>query len=119
MFSVCPLVLAVMLLGFTEKLRQRTDVERSFPFAAGKSRRDLLEQPAVPVWILERGKREVGTTFRVAPRHARVLHGIVEGAAGVVEDLGDVDAAGDQVLAGGVDVYPRRGLGPPSQTWPT
>src|SRR5206468_10204746 len=74
------------------------------PFAAGKACRDLLEQPAVSVWILKRGKREVGTTFRVAPRHARVLHGVVEGAAGVVEDLADVDAASDQVLAGGVDV---------------
>ena len=42
--------------------------------------------------------------MRVAPRHARVLHGIVERAAGIVEDFADVDAAGDQVLAGGVDV---------------
>src|SRR4029434_3755922 len=65
------------------------------PFAAGKPLLDLLEQPAVPVRILERGKREVGTTFRVAPAAARVLHGVVARAAGVVEDLANVDATGD------------------------
>src|SRR4030095_9020739 len=37
------------------------------------------EPPAVPVRILERGKREVGTPLRVAPAGARVLHGVVEG----------------------------------------
>ena len=42
--------------------------------------------------------------MRVAPADAWVLHGVVEGAAGVVEDLAHVDAAGDQVVAGGVDV---------------
>src|SRR3954451_15274533 len=30
-----------------------------FPFAAGKTRRDLLDEPAVPVWTLKGGKREV------------------------------------------------------------
>jgi hypothetical protein len=76
----------------------------SAPIAAWKARRDLLEQPAVPVWILKRGKREVGTTFRVAPSDARVLHGVVKRAADVVKDLADVDAAADQVVAGGVEV---------------
>src|SRR5437773_510183 len=79
-------------------------VSRNWTFAAGKSRRDLLEQPAVPVWILKRGKRVVGTTLRIAPADARVLYGVVEGAAGVVEDLTHLDAAGDQVVASGVDV---------------
>jgi hypothetical protein len=36
----------------------------------GKSRRDFLQQPAVSVWILKRGKREVGTTLGVAPSDA-------------------------------------------------
>jgi hypothetical protein len=62
-----------------------------------------MEQPAVPVRILERGKRVVGTTLRVAPAHACVLPGL-EDAAGVVKDLAHVDAAGDQVVAGGVEV---------------
>src|SRR4029077_14283836 len=108
MFSVRLLVVAVMLLRFAEQIRKCSDVDlsrwRRLPFAAGKACRDLLPQPAVPVWILKRGKREVGTTFRVAPSDARVLDRVVEGAAGVVEDLADVDAAGDQAVAGGVDV---------------
>src|SRR5262249_57134459 len=70
------------------------------PLAAGKPRLDLLEQPAVPVRILERGEREVGTTFRVTPSDAWVLHGVVEREAGVVEDLAHLDAAGNQVVAG-------------------
>ena len=74
------------------------------PFAAGKPRLDLLEQPAVPIRILERGKRVVGTTLRVAPADAWVLHDVVEGAAGVVEGLAHVNPAGDQVRAGGLDV---------------
>ena len=69
--------------------------QRRLPLATGKPRRDLLEQPAVAVRVLERGEREVGTTLRVAPADARVLHGVVEGAAGVVEDLAHIDAAGD------------------------
>jgi len=46
--------------------------------------------------------------LRVAPADAWVLHGVVEGAAGVVENLAHVDAAGDQVVAGGVDVVHRQ-----------
>jgi len=46
----------------------------------------------------------VGTTFWVAPVNARILHGGVQGAAGVVENLAHVNAEGDQVVAGGVDV---------------
>src|SRR5204863_8007289 len=108
MFGVRLFVVVVVLRRFAEELCKGRDVNGScsllLPFAAGKARRDLLEQPAIPVWILKRGKREVGTTFRVAPSDARVLHGVVEGTAGVVEDLADVNAAIDQVLAGGVDV---------------
>jgi hypothetical protein len=60
---------------------------RQLPLAAGKPRRDLLEQPAIPVRILERGKRVVGTTLRVTSGDARVVNGVVEGAASVVENL--------------------------------
>src|SRR6266508_964749 len=108
MFGVRLLVMVVVLRRFAEELCKGRDVHGScvllLPFAARKARRDLLKQPAVPVWIFKRSKREVGTTFRIAPNDPRVLHGVVERAAGVVEDLADVDAASDQVLAGGVDV---------------
>jgi hypothetical protein len=97
MFRVRLLVVVVVLRRFAQELCKGRDVNGSclllLPFAARKSLLDLLQQPAVPVWILKRGKREVGTTFRVAPNDARVLHGVVEGAASVVEDLADVDAA--------------------------
>src|ERR1043166_2744879 len=106
MFRVRLLVGVVVLRRFVEKFCKGPDVHCScsllLPFASGKACRDLLEQPPVPVWILKRGKREVGTTFRIAPSYARVLHSVVERAAGVVEDFADVDAAGDQVLASGV-----------------
>src|SRR5439155_9147218 len=108
MFRMRLLVFAVPLLRLVEEFCKHSDIDRSgscgFPFAPGKACRDFLEKPAVPVWILKRGKREVGTTFRVAPSDARVLDSVVKGAAGVVEDFADVDAAPDQVLAGGVDV---------------
>src|SRR5437763_6981368 len=108
MFRMRLLVFAVPLLRLVEEFCKHSDIDRSgscgFPFAPGKACRDFLEKPAVPVWILKRGKREVGTTLRVAPSDARVLDCIVEGAAGVVEHLADVDATGDQVLAGGIDI---------------
>ena len=77
---------------------------RRLPLATGKSRCDLLKQPLVSVRILERGKLEVRTTLRVAPADAWIVHGVVEGTACVVEDFAHVNAACDQVVAGGVDV---------------
>src|SRR6266508_1225239 len=105
MFGVRLLVMVVVLRRFAEEPCNGRDVHGScsllLPFAARKARRDLLKQPAVPVWILKRSKREVGTTFRVAPTGARLPDGVVERTAGIVEDFADVDAASDQVLAGG------------------
>jgi hypothetical protein len=46
----------------------------------------------------------VGATFRVPPADAWILDGVVQGTRGVVEDLADVDAAGGQLVSGGVDV---------------
>src|SRR5437764_9982901 len=99
MFGVRLLVFAVPLLRLVEEFCKHSDIDRAgscgFPFASGKSRGDLLEQPAVPVWILKRGKREVGTTFRVAPSDARVLDAINEWAGSVVEDLAGPNSARD------------------------
>ena len=103
------LVVVVVLGRFAEELGKGRDVHGSWslllPFAAGKARRDLLEQPPVPVWILKRGKREVGTTFRVAPSDARVLHGVVEGAAGVCLSCRDDTA---RQACGRIGDIPRR-----------
>src|SRR4030095_13232531 len=86
MFGVRLFVVVVVLRRFAEKFCKGRDVHRScvlpLPFAAGKARSELLEQRAVPVWILERGKREVGTTLRVTPSDVRVLHSVIKWAAG-------------------------------------
>ena len=42
--------------------------------------------------------------MRVPPADAWVLQGVVEGTAGVVENLAYVNSTGDKVVAGGVDV---------------
>src|SRR5215831_1851687 len=71
---VCLLVVAMVLRSLVEKLCKCRDVRsccrRRCPFATGKPRLDLLEQPPVAVRVLERSKREVGTIFRVAPADA-------------------------------------------------
>ena len=98
------LVLAVSSFRTPKRARQiahRIEHCRRGIDSAGKAGRDFLQQPAVPVWILKRGKRAVGTTFRVAPGDARFLHSVIKWAAGVVEDFAQVDAAVDQVIAGG------------------
>src|SRR5688572_29996811 len=107
MLGVRCLVVVVVLSRFTEELSKGGDVHGlwSFPFAAGEPLLDFLKLPAVPVRILERGEREIGTAFRVAPGDTRFLHRVVERAAGVMEDLTGVDAAADQLFAGGVDIF--------------
>src|ERR1043166_2252749 len=98
------LVLSVVLFRLVKQFSQRCDIHGwrrlLLPFAAGKARRDFLHQPTVPVRILERREGEVGTTFRVGPRDARVLCRVVEGPPSVMENLADADAAADQILAG-------------------
>jgi len=91
-------------------------VVASSPLPARKPYLDFLEQPPVPIWILKRGKCEVGTTFRVTSANAWILHGDVEGEAGVVENLAHIDAARDQVVAGGVDIIHRQDYGV-DRTW--
>src|SRR5262249_18259967 len=113
--SVRLLIVVVVLRCFAEELCEGCDVDgscsRRLTHAAWKPRLNLLEQPAVPIRILERGEREVGTTLRVTPADAWVLHSVVEGTAGVVENLAHLDASGDQVVAGGVEVVHREDHG--------
>src|SRR5262249_35768437 len=102
------LVGVVVLRRLAEELCKGFDVRGSCwsqrPFAAGEPRLILLKKPAVPVRVHEGGERVVGTTLRVAPADARILYGVVERATGVVEDLAHGDAAGKEVVTGGVDV---------------
>src|SRR4051812_28471239 len=71
----------------------------------------LLQQPAVPVRVAERCVRGVGTPLRIVPRSARLRDGdeaAPEAAAGVVEDVADIDAVRDELSAGRVDVVYRQ-----------
>ena len=63
-------VRAMVLLCLSQKLCQRRDVQAA-ESSSGKPRLDLLEQPAVAVWIAERGARAVGAPDR-DPALARV-----------------------------------------------
>ena len=95
-------VLAMALLCLSQKLGQRRDVHAAEP-ASGKPRLDLLEHPAVAVGIVERGKREIGATFRIRPRHASLRPGEME-AALEMEHLTHVDPVADELGACCVDV---------------
>src|SRR6185369_8835740 len=65
MLHVRLLEAVVVLCCLVEEFRKHCDVRawRSLPFAAGKLRRDFMEQPGIPVRIRERSKREVRTTL--------------------------------------------------------
>ena len=78
------------------------------PFPPGEPGRDLLEQPAVAVRVAERRVREVRAPGQVEPGGPTLVH------------LADVDAAADEIVPGGVDVFDREvqplkgpGLTPP------
>ena len=102
------LEVAMVVCRLAEESCQGCNVQRLWsrqvPLATWKPRLDLLEQPAVPVRILERGKWVIRTSLRVPPADAWVLQGVVEGTAGVVENLAYVNSTGDKVVAGGIDV---------------
>src|SRR5436190_2095279 len=78
MLGVRYLVVMVMLSRFVEKLGKGCDVHglAFLPLAAREPLLNFLKLPTVPVRILKRGKRVVGTTFRVPPRDTRLLHGV-------------------------------------------
>ena len=85
-----------------ERSRGRVD-------APGKPGRDLLQQPAVAVGIAERGERAVAamlgirTADSAAPKQVGLILAGVR-AGGAVENLADLDAAGEQLFARGLDV---------------
>src|SRR4051794_38156892 len=76
----------------TSWLKPLWQVTSVLPFAAGEPGRDLLQQPAVAIRIAERRVREVRAPFLLEARRPALVH------------LADVDAAADEIVAGGVDV---------------
>src|SRR3954451_5687471 len=65
---------------------------------------DLLQEPAVAVRGAERRERPVARVVPRRPRHPCLGAGVVEDPAGVVEDLADLDAAADELVARLIDV---------------
>src|SRR5882724_11916521 len=76
---------------------------------SGQSRGDLLKQPAVAVRIFERGERAVAAVLGIRtanpdpPKQIGLVRADVR-VAGAVEHLADLDAATEQLVAGGLDV---------------
>jgi hypothetical protein len=87
-------VLAVRSLCAPQRLSQVLGVvvprRRARP--PGQADLDLLQEPTVAVGIAERGERSVVGVVRRRAGDARLGPGVVEDAAGVVEDLADGDA---------------------------
>src|ERR1044071_2384092 len=89
-------VLAVGSLGTPHRASQvicRAERSHASIDATGQSRRDFLQQPTVAIGIAERSQRAVGAPLRIwtADRTVRTE----------VEDLANVDARGDDRVAGG------------------
>ena len=59
---------------------------------------------SLPSGIAERRKRAVVAAFRIRAGHASLVPGVVEHAAGVAEDLPDLDTVVDELVAGRLDV---------------
>src|SRR5215468_9504045 len=97
-------VFAMALLGLPEQIGEGCVVDAESP--SGKQRLDLLEQPAVAVWIAERGERAVAGVIRrgSADSSALAIGLKLSTRSPGVEYLTDRDAAGREFLSGFFDV---------------
>src|SRR6267142_6472453 len=105
------LVLTVGGLGTPKCSRQIVpgrEARRPGVDATGQPRRDLLEQPAVAVWVTERGERAVAAMrgIRTADPTPPEDIGLVRASVYTVtvERLAHLHAATAEVIAGGRDV---------------
>src|SRR5271155_3922190 len=96
--------------GAPQRLRQvaRRRVSSIAGDTPRKPRRDLLEEPAVAIRIMERGERAIAAMLgiRTADAEPPKQVGLVRASvhALVVEHLADLDAATEELVAGGGDV---------------
>src|SRR4051794_41671239 len=90
------------------KISRRTESRGSFD-TARQSRRDLLEQPAVAVRIIERGERTVAVMLgirAIEPNPAKQIR-LVRSSVPVgpaIEPIADLDTPTNQTLPSGVEV---------------
>src|SRR4051794_37599603 len=90
-------ILAMVLLCLAQKLGQRRNVHAA-ESASGKSRLDLLQQPAVAVRVAERGERAVTAALWIRAAERRLSR------TGAVEHFAHVDTAMDELGARSPDV---------------
>src|ERR1700737_579200 len=95
----------MVLLCLSQKLCQRRDVAVA-ESSSGKPRLDLLEQPAVAVWIAERGERAIAGMVGCGPADstARAVAPELSSRRPGVEHLADLGTSGGELLACGLDV---------------
>ena len=98
-------VLAMALLCLSQKLGQSRDVQVA-ESSSGKTRLDLLEQPAVAVRIAERGERAIAGVVGCGPADstARAVALELSSRRPGVEHLADLGTAGDELVACSLDV---------------
>src|SRR6267378_2982733 len=99
------LVLAMALLSLSQELRQGRDVQVA-ESSSGKPRLDLLEQPAVAVWIAERGERAIACMVGCGPADstARAVALELSSRRRGVEHLADPGTTGDELVACSLDL---------------
>src|SRR4029453_14302803 len=98
-------VFAMMLLRFSQKLRQCRDAHGA-ESSPGKPRRDFLKQPAVAVRVAERGERTISGVIgrRSTDSTARAVRLELRSGCFGVEHLADLDTAGGEFAARSLDV---------------
>ena len=106
-FSCSPWAASARRSALARSLRRREGRRRGVD-ATGQPGRDLLEQPAVAVRITERGERAVAAMLGIRtadpdpPKQIGLVRAGVHAVA--VEHFADLDAAIEQLFAGGLDV---------------
>ena len=88
------------------ELARRSERRRRGVDPPGQPAGDLLDQPAVPVGIVERRERAVALTVGIRAGDASFLAGVTEPSArrSFVEHLTDLDTVRKQHVAGGLEV---------------
>src|SRR5262245_2570063 len=97
-------VLAMALFCFAQELDLSRDVAAES--SSGQPRPDLLEQPAVAIWIAETGERKVAGVIGCRPAHSSAFAVGLELSARRpgVEHLADPGTARGELVACGLDV---------------
>src|SRR3569833_1424590 len=84
--------------------KQHVAVPPRGQLAARQALLDLLQQPAIAVWVAEGGERGVRPPLGIGAAQPLGRASMWEALVRVVEDLADLYTAGDQIGAGGFEI---------------